>query len=344
MEIEMEAGHDMMNEGFEDLVNSIDAQDGNEGAGLDDYDHIVKQLEAKNDTGRKLLDDEFFYIKVQEVGDADIRGDDSFFVAVQETDTVAKLKVKIERHPEGGLIAEKQILEYHGGSMWEDKKLTLLDHHSLAYYKILFTQQATKHVIYVTTRKANLYNELNRLEVDLKRKQQCVTELSACSQEQALKMCDLVHVKYKQMDKNLDKVRLDAIDKVKSNRALQKLLSADTLRKHDSVRNMERKLQQAKYDLRRVQAYNHAMKAEYAKNYHMIPSPISWLLGDNEVESSHYRVAGSHDPYPVHEQLLGSGVWQEHFEPVLDSLNQGGFLGMKKKDVQPPLSPEDELM
>jgi hypothetical protein len=343
LEIELEAGHDILTEGFEELVNSIDGEDGG-GMGLDDYDRVVKELEEKNDTGRKLLDEEYFYIKVQEVGDADIRGDDSFFVAVQETDTVAKLKVKIERHVEGGLIAEKQILEYHGGSMWEDKKLTMLDHHSLAYYKILFTPNAMKHVIYVTTRKNNLSTEMNRLEVDLKRKQQCVTELSACSQEQALKMCDLIHVKYKQMDKNLDKVKDDATKCTKSNRALQKLLSADTLRKHDSVRNLERKLQQAKYDLRRVQAYNHAMKAEYAKNYHMVPSPISWLLGDSEVESSHYRVAGSHDPYPVHEQLLGSGVWQEHFEPLLDPINQGVFPCIKKSDVQAPLSPEDELM
>ena len=115
--------------------------------------------------------------------------------------------MKIERHPEGGLIAEKQILEYHGGSMWEEGKVIMSDHHSLAYYKILFTQQATKHVIYVTTRKANLYTQLNDLEVDLQRKEQCVRELSACSQEQALKICDLVHVKYKQMDRSLSTVR-----------------------------------------------------------------------------------------------------------------------------------------
>ena len=86
-------------------------------------------------------------------------------------------------------------------------------------------------------------------------------------------------------------MKKDAISCSKANRALQKLLSTDTLRKHDSVRNLERKLQQARYDLRRVQAYNHAMKAEYSKNYHMIPSPISWLLGDNEVESANYRCA-----------------------------------------------------
>ena len=71
----------------------------------EEYDYIVKELEEKNDTGRKLLDEEYFYIKVQEVGDIDKEvGDidercfDSYFVAVQETDTVAKLKVKIERH------------------------------------------------------------------------------------------------------------------------------------------------------------------------------------------------------------------------------------------------------
>ena len=54
------------------------------------------------------------------------------------------------------------------------------------------------------------------------------------------------------------------------------------------------------------------------------------------------RVAGSHDPYPVHEQLMGSGVWQEHFEPLLQPMNQGA-LGFKKRDVQPPLSPEEEM-
>ena len=39
---------------------------------------------------------------------------------------------------------------------------------------------------------------------------------------------------------------------------------------------------------------------------------------------------------------MGSGVWQEHFEPLLQPMNQGA-LGFKKRDVQPPLSPEEEM-
>jgi hypothetical protein len=104
--------------------------------------------------------------------------------------------------------------------------------------------------------------------------------LKACNQETALGICDDIHLKYKEMQAQMDKTVVDLRSQRKQRLELERQQNKVVRYRQSRIQTLTRKLRQAKYDLQLVQAWNATHAQEVQLNYHTFQNPISWLLGD----------------------------------------------------------------
>jgi len=134
--------------------------------------------------------------------------------------------------------------------------------------------------LYCGTRKELLQTQCNRLQRELDEKTRLMQMLKACNQETALGICDDIHLKYKEMQAQMDKTVVDLRSQRKQRLELERQQNKVVRYRQSRIQTLTRKLRQAKYDLQLVQAWNATHAQEVQLNYHTFQNPISWLLGD----------------------------------------------------------------
>jgi hypothetical protein len=265
------------------------AQESMNGAGMrrlmgmnvtpDDYQDCDDGTEPPNN-------DSYFVLEVEEHTHASSRGGDVIYLFVEPGDTIAKIKKKIEKHPDDSPIASKIILSRVPFSVVESVdelkqagNSNLWNSNTLRELRLVASDEEIPK-LYATTLKEQLQVHVNRTAKELAEKKALMEQLRGCPQEQALEICDITQMKLNEMQNQLKYVKLE-LQKSRSQRLkLEKLQNKVTRLKQSRTQQLTRKLKQATYDLRRVQGINATISTEIQLNYHTLTNPITWLLGD----------------------------------------------------------------
>jgi hypothetical protein len=294
-------GEEDLDDDGDDYVGGINltpaemaAQESMNGAGMrrlmgmnvtpDDYQDCDDGTEPPNN-------DSFFVLEVEEHTHAIKRGGEVIYLFVEPGDTIAKIKKKIEKHPDHSPIATKIILSRVPFSVVESidelKEVgnsNLWDSHTLQELRLVGDEEIPK--LYATTLQEQLQVHVNRTKKELEDKKALMQQLRGCPQEQALEICDITQMKLNEMQNQLKYVQLELQKSRATRLKLEKLQNKVTRLKQSRTQQLTRKLKQATYDLRRVQGINATISTEIQLNYHTLPNPISWLLGDQPLFNS----------------------------------------------------------
>jgi hypothetical protein len=231
----------------------------------------------------------YFVLEVEELSCATERGGDVIYIFVEPTDTIAKMKKKIEKHPDASPIGNKLVLSRTPYSMVQSVSqlkvvgnFNLDNRATLAELRLSSSHEEIPK-LYATTMKEQLQVEVQKLTRSLAEKKELSQQLRACNQETALVICDDIHMKYKEMENQLKYTRQDLQAYRKKRLDLEKLQAKVTRQKQSRSQQLTRKLQQATYDLRRVQGMNASFATEIQQNYYTFQNPLSWLLGERSL-------------------------------------------------------------
>lgn len=141
-----------------------------------------------------------------------------------------------------------------------------------------------------------------------------VRQLKACGQETALAICEDIHIKYKEMHKQLEFTQLDLSNYRKKRLQLEKLQNKVTREKQGRIRDRTRKLRQASYDLKLVQSWTATYSTRANLNNYIFQNPVSWMLGDKPLYNTRDRRA-----------VLPNGVFAKGSEVYVRSVGDSEY-------------------
>jgi hypothetical protein len=158
------------------------------------------------------------------------------------------------------------------------------------------------HTLYVSTELDRLVAERQRLEDLIASKQPLEVELGMATQEQALKLVQVIHKKYNEMKRQLMEVKKMRDSAIKERRLLMRADKEFSVAEYNTVESLQRKVNQAENDLKRIKKNNKVVRLELEKNNFMLSSATKFLF--DEVEDPDI---GDKDTHHLVEKALGHG-------------------------------------